>query len=186
MLFSNPHQDFKNIKSYNHNKIWQPFMEKYHCERVCELGVFKGANFLEMIRHKPKVAVAVDNWKNAGVHTKNDTSYSPEELKKQFQEFQNLVRDYSFVKIVRDSTQNAAKLFPNNHFDFVYVDADSSSHETYRDLIAWYPKVKRSKFLAGHNYLKGFGVVEAVNRFTKEKKLQLALLPRSNWLVVKV
>ena len=99
--------------------------------------------------------------------------------------FRNRVKDRRYVQIVREDTKVAAKFFSDNFFDFVYVDADHSTEACYQDLSAWYPKVKTGKFLAGHDYGRGFGVVEAVDRFVKENNLELILLTPSNWLVVK-
>lgn len=177
--------DFKNIKSRNYKKVWEPFMRKYKCDRICELGVFEGDNFMEMIAHTPQLAVAIDSWKNDGVHTLKDASYSNNELHTQYNYFLNKVKNIPFVQIIRDSTSNASKKFPDNWFDFVYIDADHSFDACYLDLLTWYPKVKKSKFLMGHDYRRGFGVVEAVNKFVKENKLDLLFLSPSTWGVIK-
>lgn len=184
-LFNNPENDFKNIQTRNYYKVWQPFMEKYKCEYVCELGVFKGGNFMEMIAHHPKLAVAVDTWNNDGVHSDKDASYAKDQLENQYTEFKNKVSKFPFVKIVRDYTVNASKRFPDNYFDFVYIDADHSTEACYADIIAWYPKVKPGKFLVGHDYKRGFGVPAAVDRFVKEEGLKLMSLSPSTWAVVK-
>lgn len=184
-LFNNVEKDFQSIQTKNYYKVWQPFMEKYDCKYVCELGIFKGGNFMEMIAHKPKLAVAVDTWNNDGVHGKNDATYPQEELEKQYEYFKGLVKDKPFVKIVRDYTVNAAKRFPDNYFDFVYIDADHSIEACYADIITWYPKVKNGKFLVGHDYKRGFGVVAAVDRFVKENNLKLMFIHPSTWAVVK-
>lgn len=178
-------KDFKNIRKINWQRNWEPFMRKYDCQNICELGVYKGDNFSEMIKHAPKLAVAVDAWHDNGIHPRKYDDYSQEELDEQYQFFKNRVTDKSFVKIIRDFTTEAAKKFPDNYFDFVYVDADHSEAACYADITAWYPKVKPGKFLAGHDYKKGFGVVRAVNRFIKENNLQLIFLAPSNWMVIK-
>jgi len=185
MKFNNIVHDFKNIKSRNYRKVWEPFMKKYRCDVVCELGVYKGDNFMEMISHEPKLAVAVDSWKNDGVHSSRDASYSQEELKKQYAYFKSRVRDLSFVQIIQRKTVQAAKRFSDEYFDFVYIDADHSVEGCYSDITSWYPKVKPGKFLVGHDYHRRFGVVDAVNKFIKDNKLELILLPPSTWAVIK-
>lgn len=178
-------KDFKSIRKINWQRNWEPFLRKYNCDYVCELGVFQGDNFMEMIKHNPKLAVAVDAWKDSGEHPRKYDDYDQTEFDAQYQMFKNRVEGKPFVQIVKDFTTEAARQFPDEYFDFVYVDADHSYEACYADILAWYPRVKTGKFLAGHDYKKGFGVVEAVNKFVKENNLQLIFLAPSNWMVVK-
>lgn len=178
-------KDFKNIKSRNYRKVWEPFMRKYGCDFVCELGVYKGENFWNMIAHTPKVAVAVDSYIDDGVPSRNDAHYSQEQLESQYKYFKNLVANKPFVQIIRDYTVTAAKQFADNYFDFVYIDADHSTLGCYSDIINWYPKVKPGKFLVGHDYRRKYGVFDAVNKFIKENQLKLIFLPPSTWAVIK-
>lgn len=177
--------DFKAIKTSHYYKVWEPFMRKYDCQKVCELGVYKGDNFMNMIAHSPKLAVAVDTWNNEGVHSEGDAKYSKKELEAQFDYFKSRVNYLPFVEIVVENTAKAASRFPNNHFDFVYIDADHTEEACTNDINSWYPKVKYGKFLVGHDYRRGYGVPAAVNKFVAEKKLKLMLLSPSTWAVVK-
>lgn len=178
-------KDLREVKIKNYRRIWEPFMRKYQCERVCELGVYRGDHFMEMVKHNPKLAVAVDTWNNDGVHSSRDASYSKEELTEQLEYFKSLVDDLDFVIILKEQTAEAAKHYPDNYFDFVYVDADHSYESCLADITAWYPKIKSGKFLVGHDYRRGYGVVSAVDQFVKEKHLELIFLPPSTWAVVK-
>lgn len=189
MKFDEVVKDLRSVKSKNSklrdwSRIWEPFMRKYKCDRVCELGVFKGGNFLEMIRHSPKLAVAVDTWNNDGAHSERDAKYTKEELKAQYEYFKTQMNFLPFVQILRENSSTASKHFINNFFDFVYIDADHSFETTYSDIINWYPKVKKGKFLVGHDYPR-YGVGEAVNQFVKKEKLALITLFPSVWAVVK-
>lgn len=174
----------KNTKTRDWSRLWEPFMRKYKCDRVCELGVFKGSNFLEMIRHSPEIAVAVDTWNNDGVNSKRDAKYTKEELELQYENFKNLVSSLPFVQILREDTLAASKHFSDNFFDFVYIDADHSFEATYADITNWYPKIKQGRFLLGHDYPR-YGVGEAVDKFVKKEKLELITLFPSIWAVVK-
>lgn len=178
-------KDLKKVKIRGWRRVWQPLMEKYQCDYVCEVGVCEGGNFLEMIRHRPKVAVAVDSWINDGVASRNDAGLSQDGLDSQYQNFKNAVQNYPFVRILRDYSTNAVRQFSDNYFDFVYIDADHTYGACYADIINWYLKVKPGKFLVGHDYRRGFGVIEAVNEFIRERKLKLIFLPPSTWAVIK-
>ena len=108
-------KDLRELKIHNlwrHRRIWKPFMQKYNCQKICELGVFEGKNFGLMIEHNPQLAIAVDAWKNDGVLSRNDSGYSQEVLDKMYQDFAIKMLDKPFVKIFRDYTFNVAKLLP--------------------------------------------------------------------------
>src|SRR3989338_10721369 len=141
MKFDEVEKNLKELRIRNYHRVWEPFMRKYKCDYVCELGVFKGDNFFPMISHNPRIAVAVDTWNNDGVHSKRDASYSREELGSQYEYFKRAVDSLPFVQIIREDTAKAAIQFPDNYFDFVYIDADHSTEACYQDLVNWYPKV---------------------------------------------
>jgi hypothetical protein len=47
----------------------------------------------------------------------------------------------------------AAKKFPDKSLDYVYIDACHDYANVFRDLEAWYPKVKDMGMIAGHDWL---------------------------------
>lgn len=170
--------------------LWEPFMRKYNCQVLAEIGVCKGVNFAQMINHNPKVAVAVDSWIEDGVIYRNDGRYPQEILDQQYQQFKKSVEGKPFVKIYREYSFDAVKHFPDNYFDLVYIDADHSYEGCKRDLEDWYPKVKEGGFLVGDdyrvsNYRVKFGVIEAVNEFTKKNNLEFFELPSYAWAIIK-
>ena len=92
MDFSEIENDLKNVKVRKFYRVWEPFMRKYDCRRVCELGVYKGDNFQRMIVHQPEVAVAVDLWKDDGIRSHNDVNYTQAELESQYKYFKKKVK----------------------------------------------------------------------------------------------
>lgn len=173
-------------------RIWQPFMEKYDCQKICELGVFEGENFDLMIAHKPTEAVAVDAWSNDATVSHNDLGLSQEDLDKQYEHFVNRMATKPFVKIYREYTFEAVKHFPDEYFDLIYIDADHTYKGCFKDIVQWYPKVKSGKFLIGDDYRKAitrtgvkFGVIEAVNKFAEINKLKVYEIPRYGWAIIK-
>lgn len=87
MEFNQVSKDFKDIKRPHYISDWEPFMKKYNCEYVCELGVDQGKNFLEMIKHRPKLAVAVDSWIEDGTISRNDGHYTQKQLDQLYENF---------------------------------------------------------------------------------------------------
>ncbi len=72
------------------------------------------------------------------------------------------------VKIYRTDSVEATNHFPDEYFDWIYIDADHSYEGCKRDLNAWYPKLKKGGMFCGHDFLDGeipagiFGVKSAV------------------------
>ena len=62
------------------------------------------------------------------------------------------------VEIIPLSSVEAACRFPDNHFDFVFIDASHKTEETKADILLWYEKTKSGGVLAGHDYNKGEGI----------------------------
>lgn len=58
---------------------------------------------------------------------------------------------------------DASCKFPDNHFDFVFIDASHKYEETKADIRLWYHKVKEDCWLAGHDYF-----MEEVNKAVNE------------------
>lgn len=57
---------------------------------------------------------------------------------------------------IQSDTINAAKFFPDNYFDFIYIDADHSYNSVTNDITTWYPKLKSKGLFAGHDFLSEF------------------------------
>ena len=57
---------------------------------------------------------------------------------------------------LRNYTNDAASLIPDNSLDFVYVDARHDYCGVLEDVIRWWPKLKEKGIMAGHDYLTGY------------------------------
>lgn len=76
--------------------------------------------------------------------------------------------------VIRDTSVNGSKLFSDNFFDFIYIDANHSYAAALEDLQTWFPKVKPGGVFAGHDYLDApptFGVKSAVDNFLKDYQI---------------
>jgi len=61
--------------------------------------------------------------------------------------------DVPAVKVHRHKSLDAAKLFPDGYFDWVYIDGDHSYEAVLADLEAWLPKVKPGGAMALDDYI---------------------------------
>ena len=185
--------DLVELDIKNKRRVWKPFMEKYNCQRIAEIGVFEGYNFNLMIEHNPEVAVGVDMWIDDGVASRNDCGRTQEKLNEMHDSVIEATKNKSFVKILRMYSDVAAKLFPDEYFDLIYVDADHSYEGCKKDLEAWWTKVKKGGFFTGDDYTNKrakytgvvFGVVQAVDEFAKARGLTVYTLPRHGWAILK-
>src|SRR3990167_3882805 len=81
-LIPEPIRDLQALEIRRHRRVWKPFMQKYDCKKVAELGVFAGQNFIRMIVHNPEVAVAVDVWKYDKNIARCDSGFSQTDMDK--------------------------------------------------------------------------------------------------------
>ena len=88
--------------------------------------------------------------------------------------------------LIRAEFRVALHLFPDNYFDFVYVDGYAhTGQENGKTLTDWWPKVKPGGIFAGDDYSANFPLtVNAVNKFAEERGLKLHITdcePGNDW-----
>lgn len=83
--------------------------------------------------------------------------------------------DRSYV--LRTLSDEAAKLFDDGAFDFVYIDANHWEPEVRNDVEKWWPKVRRGGILAGHDWCDTYhlDVKKVVTEFVERERLALHL-----------
>ena len=59
----------------------------------------------------------------------------------------------------------AAELYENESLDFIFLDASHDYESVKEDLNVWYPKLKKTGIIAGHDYTSHPGVKKAVDEF---------------------
>lgn len=158
---------------------------------ICEVGVFKGENFRNLLLSNPTEAVAVDLWKDSTI----DISESQRALNEMWEGMLRLAAEKPCMKVLRKASVDAAKLFDDWHFDFVYIDADHAYEGVKADIEAWWPKVRKGGILAGHDYMAytlytdtqsiKFGVIEAVNEFSNRNGLKPVIDAETDWFIEK-
>jgi len=152
-----------------------------------EIGVQRG-DFSAVIRN---------TWKNGTIHLIDRWKYDEEYLDVANISYREQLNNYLYVvtrfsenydvKIYRMDSVEATNHFPDEYFDWIYIDADHSYEGCKRDLNAWYPKLKKGGMLCGHDFLDGeipagvFGVKSAVEEFLKEKNAELFVTQEQEW-----
>ena len=142
---------------------------------VAEIGVDRG-DFSQRILEtaQPRRLHLIDPWGTDRFH-----SGLVDEVTRRFQSS----IDCGAVQIHRERSTEAAADFPENYFDWIYLDTDHSYETTRDELWAYVPKMKADGIIAGHDYAMGnwvrsyrYGVIEAVHEFCVEAGWELVHL----------
>jgi hypothetical protein len=93
------------------------------------------------------------------------------------------------VELHEGDSSSILRAFPDNYFDFIYVDADHSYQGVKRDIAAGASKVKRDGFLLFNDYTYWspvenitYGVVRAVNELCIEDDWGMAYFALANYM----
>ncbi len=157
--------------------------------RVAEIGVYVG-DFSERIYEQtsPMQLHLIDPWT-----FQDDEEYSLDDSNvpqaKADQHYQRVCDRFApqieaeVIKVHRDYSQDAVEQFPDDYFDWIYIDANHTYEACLSDLRLYGPKVKSTGFICGHDFANHsgalqmkFGVVEAVNQFVQETGYEFTLL----------
>jgi len=117
----------------------------------CEVGVDEGMNALVMLGYCPRLNLElVDIVKEPDI----------------------LIECKERVRYHQRPSVEVAKDFPDEYFDYVYIDAIHEYDNVTEDIKAWFPKVKKGGILAGHDFWYT-GVRNAVYEFFKASPLRV-------------
>lgn len=154
-----------------------------HKAIVAEIGVQEGtfARFIWQIT-RPKELYLIDCWEHQDptVFDDPDANVEQKEQDKLYKKVKNMFSQFPEVSVIKSYSKESADLFPDEYFDWVYIDANHAYDFIKEDLAIWYPKVKKGGYICGHDYIKferhGFGITQAVHEFLSEHGLILSLL----------
>ena len=162
---------------------------------ICvEIGVYQG-DFSKKIFDclKPSKLFLIDPWeigsdknspqtKYSGSLSNLHTAYSQNsDLKEVQSKFAHQIEDNSVV-IKQGYSYDFVDEFPNEYFDFIYIDATHFYESVKADLNMYLPKLKKTGIIGGHDYTNtyhdDFGVVQAVDEFVLSHNLKWVCLSR--------
>jgi hypothetical protein len=112
-----------------------------------EIGVFSGEFTSEIVKNNPKELVLVDAWQQL------DDDFVYTNLEDQYNLVMSLYGHDERIRIIKDLSLEAVKLFPDEYFDFVYLDANHAWFSITNDIYYWWKKVKINGYLCGHDYI---------------------------------
>lgn len=161
--------------------------------RGAEIGVWRGELSADLLRMFPALHLTmVDIWKSFDGSAMYDKDNNPSAM---LEALENAKRNTLFAlsrrRIVNRISVKAAPFCGDGALDFVFVDADHFYESVRADLYAWWPKVRHSGIMSGHDYngmgdrRKGWGVKRAVDEFFVEMGITVHVESGHVWWVIK-
>ncbi len=131
---------------------------------IAELGVANGDYSSEIIQiSNPKKLHLIDVW--------HSERYNDELYNNVCNKF-NLEINSKQIEIHKKLSYQAVEDFPDQYFDWVYIDTSHCYEGTKKELELYASKIKKGGYIAGHDYTMGnwvkqfrYGVMEAVHEF---------------------
>ena len=196
--------NFKKLKKeYRKNlkilSTTEKLLDKMQKRGICaEIGVFKGENAKRIIKiTKPEKLYLIDvYWKEYGKYYPDWGEYTDFGKLKTTHAYKqakdNVKIAYKKKKVffnIGDSIK-ILKKFPDNYFDWVYLDSSHVYKDTVTELSILIKKVRNDGVIAGHDYCQRYsGVIKAVNEFCIKYNYELIFLTKeeySSWAIKKV
>lgn len=150
---------------------------------VCaEIGVWQGHLSRKILRRNPSELHLIDPWMTQNV-IERCYSIAQDEMEEIYRQVYNNFNKFNEITIHRKFSTQVS--FPDNYFDWVYIDGDHSYDAVKKDLEFYYPLMKKGGHLCIDDYglwadnpKKGFGSdggggpKPAADEFVKKYKLK--------------
>ena len=145
-----------------------------------EIGVWKGEFSIKLLQGtQPKTLYLIDPWvtRDDPLHRKSwyTTNRNPDMegiYQSVLQQFSN-ERENGSVVVKRGFSEDILKEFPDESFDYIYIDGDHEYSAVRKDCFLAFDKVRVGGFICGDDYaVRGWwkdGVVKAFHELIGEK-----------------
>ncbi len=162
MNFSGKLEQIKNKNIFSNIKLRKDFpllINHMGYKKICEVGVNRGEFLTVLGTSNIDHLVGVDVWDKRDIEAYKNiidfyVLYPHDDNKIWREEVQKWAKQQSYkVDIIVDYSIEAVKMFEDNYFDLVYIDADHTYEGVFEDLEAWYSKVREGGAIAGHDYI---------------------------------
>jgi hypothetical protein len=154
-----------------------------------EVGVWQGDNLIPIANEFPElICFGVDSYSGSSYEEYFKGEFMSvvdnEYYENLFHEITDRTKDLKNIRIIRKTSDEAAKGLDDESLDIVFIDARHDYDSVVNDIRIWLPKVKFGGVLCGHDYaLSFFGVVEAVNEIIGYDNVSIK--SDSTWFYIK-
>ena len=149
-----------------------------------ELGVETGKFSETLLSNNPGLKLyCCDAWKAYRGYREH---VSQDKLDGFLERTKERLQGYDF-EIIRKFSHDGVKKFKDGELDFVYLDGNHTFDHIMHDLIVWGRKVKSGNLICGHDYFYPgnndvcrYGVIDAVDAYTKAHGIQPLFIARGD------
>ena len=166
---------------FNFDNIYTDVVNQFNNAEFVEIGTWKGKSAVYMAE---RIKLS---GKNIKFHTIDLFEYSPGcgSTSSSFlnEVIVNIEPVKDYINIIKGKSYEVADNFEDDSLDFVFIDGDHRYKGVKKDLEAWYPKIKDSGIIAGHDYTEpSCGVKMAVDSYFLFTGISIN---RSSWIFKK-
>ena len=137
-----------------------------------EVGVSGGRHAGQILKALGCKLYLVDIWEDYYENFRLDQTPQLSVKCASSEKVKELLKDYEIRVMVGDSVKIAER-FPDEYFDFVYIDANHTYERVRADIMAWKPKIIKGGVLCGHDYCNECeGVKKAVDELAVTGKIR--------------
>ena len=167
-------------------------IKENNCKKVAEIGIFKGRTMRKVLRNRETFNTIEEYWaidpftvlthyksyKEKGFHRLG--KFTDEQWKWAYNKVLSYMAWFPQLKVVKLTSEEAAKLFPNHYFpkgyfDLIFIDGDHTYEAVKQDIQLWQPLLIPEGILCGHDYSERHypGVKRAVDEIFGEENIKL-------------
>lgn len=135
----------------------EEYIRKYNFKIGAQLGVCEARLSYYLLNTFPELTIVdVDIWSDVGKYVDSmNYGFNHKAQEELSRERLKGFGDRSII--VKSLTHEAAINFPDNHFDFVYIDSSHKGECLKAEVVAWYSKIKEEGLFCGHDYIDAWG-----------------------------
>lgn len=155
-----------------------------------EIGVYKGEHAKSLLEHlNIQRLYLIDPYEMYETYNEGRVHYGvdqdPLSLVKQ-EALQRLAPHVERLSWVFKQSTDAVHEIPDD-LDFVYIDGNHAEEFVRKEILSFFPKIRKEGFLGGHDFYNGFcrehdGVIRAVTKFSVEHDLPLQVELPDWWI----
>jgi hypothetical protein len=144
---------------------------------IVEIGVYKGRmtamwNVHLINEGRSYNYDAIDHFMGSEEHDNNIDYFSIT--------LDNLESILDFINIIKGESIEKSKLYEYESLDIIYIDASHDYESVKKDILTWFPKLKKDGIICGDDYCDGWpGVIKAVNEIFG--KQNVSFIGGSQW-----
>ena len=146
-----------------------------------EIGTFEGDFTNRILSNWGGTLYSLDVWAEIDYNEyRDDSNRKPEDT---LHKVIDNVKGYENRNVlIRTTSEYGSTMFPDEYFDFVYIDANHKYEYVKKDIEYWYPKIKKGGMISGHDYIGDYDSEKTIDgknthvRVFDEKKKQLPIV----------